>query len=484
LTTVPSKNNARQSGLELAAAGRLNEALACFRQHLSGHPDHAETLNDAGTVLYALGRFEEAARDLRRACELLGPQAGPARVNLVEALLAAGGPDGILALLEDLADAHALTADLANRAATQFLERSRKADAMSALLLSRAVDPRQQAIAGILDQLRTGRPKVTLLTGETPLENFGDIRARIDSRYRARVAQFSSDVDAERMKGSIDWSDIVWVDGCLPLLAMLSADAIRRPIICRLSRAEAASPLCDRVTWERVNVLVIHGGPVAREAITRSAPECAKAGRIVELPACLDAASIPPGNRPPGRSLAWAMTGEDDQGIALLLQCFGELHRRDPLARLHVAGIFRDGPRSAQYLDYMARRMGLADAVVLDGWQGDLPGWLADKHFLVCTRQWDQRRMDILQAMAAGVTPLVHAFPGSEEFVPPQCLFNTAEEFCSLALQGPKAGTDYRRYVTERFSLRRQLRTIDGLLAELETGLAAAAAAQGTGART
>jgi glycosyltransferase involved in cell wall biosynthesis len=128
--------------------------------------------------------------------------------------------------------------------------------------------------------------------------------------------------------------------------------------------------------------------------------------------------------------------------------------------------------------------MGLADAIVMDGWQEDLPLWLQDKHFLVCTRLWDERRMDILAAMAAGVKPLVHAFPDSEEFVPPQCLFDTVEEFCGRVLDGSAAPTDYRQYVAGRFSLRRQLRTIDGLLAELESELEIAAAPQKMGARS
>jgi glycosyltransferase involved in cell wall biosynthesis len=476
LTTAPSGKSARENGLELAAAGRLGDALACFREHLLQNPDHAETLNDAGTVLYALGRFQEAAQHLRQACELLGSQATPARVNLAEALLAGGDPVGALAVLEDLAEENALAPDLAVRTAMQLLERHHKAGAMSALLHSHAVAPRQEGIAGILDQLRSGRPKIALLAGDDPLENFGDVRAMIAARFPARSAQFSPDTDVERMKGAIEWCDIAWVDGCVPLLAMLAGDENRRRLVCRLSPREAAHPLCDRVCWERVDVLLVHGGPAAREAILGSAPLSHKAKRIVELPPSLDVASIPAGLRAPGRTLAWATAGQEAEGLALLLQCFAELHRREPLCRLHIAGVFQDGPRGLQYLDHMARRMGLTDAIVLDGWQEDLPLWLRDKHFLVCTRLWDQRRLDILGAMAAGVRPLVHAFPGSEEFVPPECLFDTVEEFCSLVRQGPAAATDLRPYVARRFSLRRQLRSIDGLLGELESELEVAAA--------
>jgi glycosyltransferase involved in cell wall biosynthesis len=277
------------------------------------------------------------------------------------------------------------------------------------------------------------------------------------------------------MRSAIEWCDIAWVDGCVPLLAMLSADETRRRLVARLSLLEAGNPVCERVRWERVDVLVVHGGPAAREAIMRGAPGCEKARRIVELPPSLEVASIPARNRSNGRTLAWATAGEEAEGLALLLQCFGALRKRDPQARLHVAGIFQDGPRGWRYLEHMTRRMGLEGAIVLDGWQEDLPGWLQDKQFLVCTRLWDARRMDLLQAMAAGVRPLVHAFPGSEEFLPPECLFDTVEEFCGLVLQGSAAPTDYRLYVASRFSLRRQLRTIDGLLADLEDELKAAA---------
>src|SRR4030042_6839941 len=52
--------NHYERGLQLAEAGRYQDALACIQQHLRTAPDDAQALNDTGAILHCLGRSNEA----------------------------------------------------------------------------------------------------------------------------------------------------------------------------------------------------------------------------------------------------------------------------------------------------------------------------------------------------------------------------------------------------------------------------------------
>ena len=76
-----------QQALDHVRAGHSENALASFDLFLKQRPDHGCAWNDAGAVLYAQGRIEEAIRYFRRATEL---ENRPPRVfrNLAKAYLA------------------------------------------------------------------------------------------------------------------------------------------------------------------------------------------------------------------------------------------------------------------------------------------------------------------------------------------------------------------------------------------------------------
>ena len=76
--------------------------------------------------------------------------------------------------------------------------------------------------------------------------------------------------------------------------------------------------------------------------------------------------------------------------------------------------------------------------------------------------------MATLEAMAAGLKPLVHNFPGADGIYPEEVLFNTAEDFCRIVRSPEYSPGRYRAFVEQRYSLRAQLEQIGRLLADLE----------------
>jgi glycosyltransferase involved in cell wall biosynthesis len=144
-----------------------------------------------------------------------------------------------------------------------------------------------------------------------------------------------------------------------------------------------------------------------------------------------------------------------------------KLHYMDPEYRLFFAGQFQD-VAIEQYVRYMVDTLGLRDVVIFDGWQEDVCSWLRDKSYIVSTSFIESQGMGILEAMASGLKPVIHNFPGAKEIFPSGYLFNIAEEFCDRIVSASYEPQKYRKFVEDKYSLKDQLARINNILNQIE----------------
>lgn len=83
-------------GVELNAAGRLEEAIEALKDGLAAQPDHAKGWWLLGGILWQLGRYTEALPYRRRAVELK-PRNEQCSLGLFHTLLDAGLADETIA---------------------------------------------------------------------------------------------------------------------------------------------------------------------------------------------------------------------------------------------------------------------------------------------------------------------------------------------------------------------------------------------------
>ena len=147
-----------------------------------------------------------------------------------------------------------------------------------------------------------------------------------------------------------------------------------------------------------------------------------------------------------------------------------ELKKLDRGYKLFFAGGCQDAVVE-QYLKHMVVELGLKTAVFFAGWQSDVQGWLADKHYIVSSSVIESQGMGILECMACGLKPLVPNFPGAKGTFGEEFLFNTSEEFCNKILSADYRPERYRGFVEDHYSLGMQLGRINEVLAGLEEQL-------------
>jgi len=451
--------------MQLADAGRLDEAIAVLADYLREQPEDGGVLNDAGALLYSAGRYDESIDLLKRAVACLTDNPGEPLWNLAEVCLAAGRPADVVPLFDGLARAGILTADLANRTASALLDRGDVAGGIEALIASFRVSPQQDILLPVYERVRSLRPKVVFFVEAGDTKFIDSIYAYTNARFETRFCQGQGDAEMFRL---MQWCDIAWMEWCTNQVVVAS----HLPKVCRtvvrLHRYEAFRPWPERVRWENIDALVTIGNSAVRDRLLRRIPDLEQRTRVVPILNGVDLERFSFVNRPRGKNLAFLGRIHILKNPMMLLQGLARLRAMDPEFRLFFAGDFQDDGVLEAYMRHAAGEMGLSDAVVFDGWQEDVAGWLEDKHYLVSASIVEGHPVGIMEGMARGLKPVIHTFPGCRDFFPPEYLWRTLDEFGERILADPYRPEEYRDYVAAHFPLKRQLDDINRLFLEFE----------------
>ena len=142
-----------ERALELAEAGKHEQALCYIQERLRTAPDAPEVLNDVGTILHCLGRSDEAIEHLVNAKQLRGDSA-EILWNLSEAYLSAGRAKEAMELFGDMERLGILNVEVLNRTADMFLDQDNPADALEMLLWSQRLCPEQEILEPMIQVIQ------------------------------------------------------------------------------------------------------------------------------------------------------------------------------------------------------------------------------------------------------------------------------------------------------------------------------------------
>jgi glycosyltransferase involved in cell wall biosynthesis len=462
--TMDTNLNYYQKGLELAEAGSHQEALICIQEHLRTSPNDAQALNDAGTILHCLGRSSEAVNHLVRARSLCNDSA-EITCNLVEAYLAAAMAEEASQLFNEMEQRGQLNADVLNRTAGIFADQGNKAQAIEMLLWSLRIMPEQEVLNRMIEAIQIKRPRTTFFCGLK-----GDVKFLTDiyefAKRRLQV-QFAEGLNVEKMYELMRTSDICWFEWCTDVVVAASKLPKVSKNIVRLHRFEAYSNWPSQVKWENIDVLILVGNSFVKDTLLSRVPDIEHRTRLVTIPNGVNLDRFRFVDRQRGKNIACAGYLNMRKNPMLLLQCMQKLHYIDPEYKLFFAGVFQD-PMLEQYVRHMIQILNLTDVVFFDGWQKDVNSWLADKHYVVSGSIGESQGMGLLEAMACGLKPVIHNFPGASQIFPSEFLFNISEEFCAQILSDNYEPQRYRKFVEDNYSLKNQLKNISLIFNQFE----------------
>jgi glycosyltransferase involved in cell wall biosynthesis len=160
--------------------------------------------------------------------------------------------------------------------------------------------------------------------------------------------------------------------------------------------------------------------------------------------------------RVPGKKIGMACHVHPKKNLPLAMQVLALLPED---YELHIAGDIQDSC-TAEYLNHLGKS--LRRKVYLYGHipSGDLSLWWEQMNYCLSTSISEGNPNNVIEAMAKGIKPVVHDWPGAEDQFP-EALFRTAQEAADLILNPEYESAAYRKLVEERFSLANIERVVD-----------------------
>jgi Glycosyltransferases involved in cell wall biogenesis len=264
----------------------------------------------------------------------------------------------------------------------------------------------------------------------------------------------------------MEWADVCWFEWCDDLIAHASRLPVAsyRRVVCRLHSYEMFTSYIHQVNWKTVDRLVFVGEPI-REYVLGQLPALPKEKTAV-IPNGVMMERYPLVQRAKGFNIAYVGYINYKKGPMLLLHAFKAVYDRDPRYRLFIAGKYQD-MRYKLYFDQMIEEMGLTGSVRFDGWQTNLNAYLRDKHYIISTSPLESQHMSIMEAMAAGVKPLVHHFYGAKKVYADAWIWNTIGELVDKVTEDEYDSEQYRSFVESRYSFAGNVRKIGELISGL-----------------
>ncbi len=385
------------------ASGSIEKAMVSVHKCIESDPNNAELWNDAGVILYSMGKIEDALMCFEEA-RALGLDSEELNINLEKAFM--GAPE-------------------------------------------------------------SKKKRIAFFCGADGMTFLNSIMPFIKERFEVRFFEGNT---PQQMQDLMEWSDVSWFEWCTNLAAVGSRlKKVCRNII-RLHRYEAYVGWSDKINWENIDTLVTVGNSFVDRQLKRVVPNLEQKTSIVTIANGVDLEKFSFRERPRGKNLAFVANLRPVKNPMLLVECMTRLCRIDSQYRLFMAGR-EDDPAIRQYLEYTCDDLGLSDNIIFQGWQDDINSWLDDKHYIVCTSIIESQGMGILEAMARGIKPVIHNYPGSKEVFSEDFVFTTSDQFCEHILDADYNPSAYRMFVEERYPLSHQLDEVYKLLTGQEKGL-------------
>lgn len=139
----------------------------------------------------------------------------------------------------------------------------------------------------------------------------------------------------------------------------------------------------------------------------------------------------------------------------LVLQCFYELVKMDKRYQLYFAGSFQD-EALYYYVKDIVKKLNLESNVHFDGFidNDKMSEWLKNKNYIVTGSIAEGHPVGVMEAMASGLKPIIHYFPGVECFYPNKYIYLNKSDFIKMITENDYNSEEYKAFIENNYSLK------------------------------
>jgi glycosyltransferase involved in cell wall biosynthesis len=330
------------------------------------------------------------------------------------------------------------------------------------LLWSLQKSPEQEILHPMTEIIRGKRPKVGIVSSRA-----GSVGPLADWLGRRFIVEVCDGVSFSKVCSLAESCGMCIFYGCDESLIRAAHQNKNCRKVFVLRSEDIYGDQIEYVGFGQSDEIVVAGPQTAVDTLKERAKLSGPAPRVVRADEAVDFQRCVFTSRSRGKRLAAMGPFDAESNVMFLLQCIQKLHYIDRDFRLYLAGGFT-GRAVEEYVRGMIGSLGLEGAVFLDGPVANEVLWLKDKHYFVSADIGGAGMGHIWSAMACGLRPVVHRFPGADDMLDAEFLFNISEEFCVQVQSCGYEPLRYRRFVEQRRKQYGQFKAVNDALLRLE----------------
>lgn len=263
------------------------------------------------------------------------------------------------------------------------------------------------------------------------------------------------------IRAAAEWADVLWCEWGNEV-ALYCSRNVRKPMVCRVHRYETTLPLFPKVDWGRFQRVIFTSDHIRARALS-VAPISGNRVEIVPSGVDLDAFPLQPHGSRLRIGVVGYLHGRKQPGLALQV-----LAALPDDAEMWFAGTPQE-PHWPDYMVHLARQLGVAHRLHMDGWVKDVAAWWADKDFCLSASCDEGHPYNVLEAMACGIRPVVHEYEGAAAQFEPDMLWREVGEAAELIAAEGSPRERWRDYlVSRKYDLAGQRRWLIGIIEDAE----------------
>ncbi|HLS02703.1 MAG TPA: glycosyltransferase [Beutenbergiaceae bacterium] len=306
--------------------------------------------------------------------------------------------------------------------------------------------------------------------------NKTDLRSIVAARLRYSLSGLRVPVPRE-LQADLDWADVVFVEWGHRVLAWASLLDTRVPIVGRVRKYEAMTPMPMLTAWEEVGRTIFVADTI-RQVVEATAP-AVRTTQSVIIPERVDLPELRRDKRPEAaRTLAligWNKVSKDPQWAFDVVE---RLREKDPTWRLLLIGETEPADRGADgyYEDLTRRILKFKDAVEVTGFTEDLSHTLTRVGVIFSSSRLEGQHDSLVQGVASGALPVVRDWPdlvrwgGAGSVYPKDWVVGSVEEAAKRILEAlptpsaSSAARTARNWVARNYNPDRLQNTFDAVV--------------------
>ncbi len=298
--------------------------------------------------------------------------------------------------------------------------------------------------------MRKTRLAIVCLEG---LDNFLQWAEPLNEHYEVKIFIIRNENDVIRAVG---FADVIWCEwaneSAIAVTKYLETTKNKndKKVILRLHSYEALVNYPASIKWDYVNHIVYVAEHVVEIVNTyHNDLNINNRHDYTVVPNGVDIEKIDlnkPGN---GKNICSVGAISHKKNPSMMLQIFANLLERDSGYTLHVAGEYQES-RYEIYMNHMVRELDLTGKIIMYGHVKDMNKFYSDKDFILHTSVHEGHCVSIIEAMARGITPVIHNFYGADKQYESNMLFNDVYGAVNRIVNLQRMGIYHRQYITDK----------------------------------